>query len=80
MLDIPSQDVITRDNAMVRVDGVTFFQILNAARAAYEVDMLEHSIINLTMTNVRTVMGSMDLDETLRITHRFANELHLYAE
>ena len=65
VLDIPSQDVITRDNAMVRVDGVTFFQILNAARAAYEVDVLEHSIINLTMTNVRTVMGSMDLDELL---------------
>ena len=65
VLDIPSQDVITRDNAMVRVDGVTFYQILNAARAAYEVDMLEHSIINLTMTNVRTVMGSMDLDELL---------------
>jgi len=65
VLDIPSQDVITRDNAMVRVDGVTFFQILNAARSAYEVDMLEHSIINLTMTNVRTVMGSMDLDELL---------------
>lgn len=65
VLDIPSQDVITRDNAMVRVDGVTFFQILNAARAAYEVDVLEHSIVNLTMTNVRTVMGSMDLDELL---------------
>jgi regulator of protease activity HflC (stomatin/prohibitin superfamily) len=65
VLDIPSQDVITRDNAMVRVDGVTFFQILNAARSAYEVDMLEHSIVNLTMTNVRTVMGSMDLDELL---------------
>ena len=65
VLDIPSQDVITRDNAMVRVDGVTFYQILNAARAAYEVDALEHSIVNLTMTNVRTVMGSMDLDELL---------------
>ena len=58
VLDIPSQDVITRDNAMVRVDGVTFYQILNAARSAYEVDLLEHSIVNLTMTNVRTVMAT----------------------
>ena len=65
VMDIPSQDVITRDNAMVRVDGVAFFQILSAAKAAYEVDALEPSIINLTMTNVRTVMGSMDLDELL---------------
>lgn len=65
VMDIPSQDVITRDNAMVRVDGVAFFQILNAAKAAYEVDALEPSIMNLTMTNVRTVMGSMDLDELL---------------
>ena len=65
VLEIPSQDVITRDNAMVRVDGVTFYQVLNAASAAYEVDQLEESIINLTMTNVRTVMGSMDLDELL---------------
>jgi len=65
VMDIPSQDVITRDNAMVRVDGVAFFQILNAAKSAYEVDALEHSIINLTMTNIRTVMGSMDLDELL---------------
>ena len=65
VLDIPSQDVITRDNAMVRVNGVTFFQIINAARAAYEVDQLEMSIVNLTMTNIRTVMGSMDLDDLL---------------
>lgn len=65
VMDIPSQDVITRDNAMVRVDGVAFFQILNAAKSAYEVENLEHSIINLTMTNIRTVMGSMDLDELL---------------
>jgi len=64
-MDIPSQDVITRDNAMVGVDGVAFFQVLNAAKSAYEVDQLETSIINLTMTNVRTVMGSMDLDELL---------------
>ena len=74
VMDIPSQDVITKDNAMVRVDGVAFFQILNAAKAAYEVDQLEHSMINLTMTNIRTVMGSMDLDELLsnrdQINHR----------
>ncbi len=65
VLDIPSQDIITRDNAMVRVNGVNFFQVLNAAKAAYEVDQLEESIVNLTMTNIRTVMGSMDLDELL---------------
>ena len=65
VIDIPSQDVITRDNAMVRVDGVAFFQVLNAAKSAYEVDNLEHAIVNLTMTNIRTVMGSMDLDELL---------------
>ncbi len=65
VIEIPSQDVITRDNAMVRVDGVTFFQVLNAAKASYEVDALEPAIVNLTMTNVRTVMGSMDLDELL---------------
>jgi regulator of protease activity HflC (stomatin/prohibitin superfamily) len=65
VIDIPSQDVITRDNAMVIVDGVAFFQVLNAAKSAYEVDQLHPSIINLTMTNIRTVMGSMDLDELL---------------
>ncbi len=65
VMDIPSQDVITRDNAMVRVDGVTYFQVLSAPKAAYEVEGLESAIINLTMTNIRTVMGSMDLDELL---------------
>jgi regulator of protease activity HflC (stomatin/prohibitin superfamily) len=65
VLDVPSQDIITKDNAMVRVDGVVFFQVLNAARAAYEVNDLENATINLTITNLRTVMGSMDLDELL---------------
>ncbi len=65
VLDVPTQEVITRDNAMVAVDGVVFFQVLSAARAAYEVNNLTHAIINLTMTNIRTVMGSMDLDELL---------------
>ena len=64
-LDVPSQEVITRDNATVTVDGVTFFQILDAARASYEVNMRESAVLNLTMTNIRTVMGSMDLDQLL---------------
>jgi len=65
VLDVPSQEVITKDNAMIRVDGVVFFQILNSAQAAYEVNRLSVAILNLTMTNIRTVMGSMDLDELL---------------
>jgi regulator of protease activity HflC (stomatin/prohibitin superfamily) len=65
VIDIPSQDMITRDNAMVRVDGVSFFQVLNAASAAYEVDNLRAAIVNLTMTNIRVVTGSMNLDELL---------------
>jgi len=65
VLDVPSQEVITKDNAMVGVDGVVFYQVLDAARAAYEVQQLQYAILNLTQTNLRTVMGSMDLDELL---------------
>jgi regulator of protease activity HflC (stomatin/prohibitin superfamily) len=65
VLDVPSQDIITRDNAVVQVDGVVFYQVVEARNAAYEVRDLERAILNLTMTNIRTVMGSMDLDALL---------------
>ncbi len=74
VIEVPSQEVITKDNAMVRVDGVAFFQVLDAAQASYEVTNLQVAILNLTMTNIRTVMGSMDLDKLLserdEINHR----------
>jgi len=74
VLDVPSQEVITKDNAMITADGVVFYQVLDARRSAYEVRNLEQAIVNLTMTNLRTVMGSMDLDDLL------SNREHINAQ
>ena len=68
LIDIPQQDVISKDNATVTVDGVAFFQVVDAAKASYEVSQLNNAIIKLTMTNIRSVMGGMDLDQML--SHR----------
>ncbi|HEX3860581.1 MAG TPA: SPFH domain-containing protein [Stellaceae bacterium] len=65
VLEIPAQNVITRDNASVVVDGIVFYQVVDASRAAYEVRNLEQAVTNITMTNIRTAIGALDLDETL---------------
>jgi regulator of protease activity HflC (stomatin/prohibitin superfamily) len=68
VIDIPQQDVISKDNASVTVDGLAFFQVFDAAKASYEVAFLDQAIVKLAMTNIRSVMGSMDLDQML--SHR----------
>jgi regulator of protease activity HflC (stomatin/prohibitin superfamily) len=68
VIDVPEQEVITKDNATVTVDGIAFFQVFDAAKASYEISSLEQAIVKLTMTNIRSVMGAMDLDQML--SHR----------
>src|SRR5262249_35527165 len=65
VLEIPAQNVITKDNASVVVDGIVFYQVIDASRAAYEVQNLQTAVINITMTNIRTAIGALNLDETL---------------
>lgn len=75
VLDVPSQEVITKDNAVVRVDGVVFYQVLDPVKSSYNVNDLQRATLNLTMTNIRTVLGSMDLDESLSKRDKINAEL-----